>query len=131
MRTSDSLLREESYFFAELKRLKLIVTEIQSKGEHLFILDEILKGTNSIDKAKGSKALINKLLAIGGTGLVATHDLELGQLAEIHHQSISNNCFEVTQKDGELIFDYILRKGVTSSHNATYLMKKMGLMDED
>lgn len=129
MRTSDSLLREESYFFAELKRLQFIVNEISSKGTHLFILDEILKGTNSIDKANGSKALTNKLLAIGGAGIIATHDLELGELADIHHGAIKNSCFEVTQSDGELIFDYKLREGVTSSHNATYLMKKMGLMD--
>ncbi len=131
MRTSDSLIREESYFFAELKRLQFIVNQIDSNGSHLFILDEILKGTNSVDKAKGSKALTRKLLACGGTGIIATHDLELGELANTSGGEIDNHCFEVTQKDGGLIFDYKLRDGITSSHNATYLMKKMGLMDED
>ncbi|MGV8827731.1 MAG: MutS-related protein [Breznakibacter sp.] len=131
MRTSDSLLRQESYFFAELKRLQFIVHEIEGKGAHFFILDEILKGTNSIDKTKGSKALVKKLLKVGGKGLIATHDLELGELKEQYPGKIRNNCFEVTQQDGELLFDYKLHSGVTQSHNATYLLRKMGLMEED
>lgn len=130
MRTSDSLLRQESYFFAELKRLQFIVHEIEEKGSHFFILDEILKGTNSIDKTKGSKALVKKLLKVGGCGLIATHDLELGELKEQYPGAIRNNCFEVTQQDGELLFDYKLHPGVTQSHNATYLLRKMGLMEE-
>ena len=131
MRTSDSLLRQESYFFAELKRLQFIVHEIEEKGSHFFILDEILKGTNSIDKTKGSKALVKKLLKVGGKGLIATHDLELGELKEQYPGEIRNNCFEVTQQDGELLFDYKLHPDVTQSHNATYLLRKMGLMEDE
>ncbi len=131
MRTSDSLLRQESYFFAELKRLQFIVNQIEEKGAHFFILDEILKGTNSVDKTKGSKALVKKLLKVGGAGLIATHDLELGELKEQHNGAIINQCFEVTQQNGDLIFDYKLHPGITQSHNASFLLRKMGLMEEE
>ena len=75
LRTSDSLASNESYFFAELKRLKMIIDRLQN-GEKLFIiLDEILKGTNSIDKQKGSLALMKQLVAYKACGIIATHDL--------------------------------------------------------
>lgn len=131
MRTSDSLLRQESYFFAEMKRLQLIVNEIKTNGPHFFILDEILKGTNSVDKTKGSRALVKKLLVEGGIGLIATHDLELGEMQDEYQGRIVNHCFEVTQHEGRLLFDYKLRNGITHSHNATYLLMQMGLMDEE
>ena len=129
MRTFDSLYKHESYFFSELKRLKYIVEEIKRGEEVFFILDEILKGTNSHDKTKGSLALTEKLLSFGASGLIATHDLELGKLPDMHPGKIVNNCFEVEFDNGRLKFDYILRNGITLSHNATYLMKNMGLID--
>ncbi len=128
MRAIDSLYKHESYFFSELKRLKYIVDEIKSGEQLFFILDEILKGTNSHDKTKGSIALTEQLLKLGAAGIIATHDLELGKLAEMYPDKIVNNCFEVEFNNGELIFDYLLRKGVTTSHNATYLMENMGLI---
>ncbi len=128
MRAIDSLYKHESYFFSELKRLKYIVDEIKSGEQLFFILDEILKGTNSHDKTKGSIALTEQLLKLGAAGIIATHDLELGKLAEMYPDKIVNNCFEVEFNNGELIFDYLLRNGVTTSHNATYLMKNMGLI---
>src|SRR5699024_2697966 len=80
--TSDSLVSNESYFFAELKRLKMIIDRLQ-QGEKLFIiLDEILKGTNSIDKQKGSLALMKQLVANLTCGIIATHDLALGELEQ-------------------------------------------------
>jgi len=128
MRAIDSLYKHESYFFSELKRLKYIVDEIKHGEQLFFILDEILKGTNSHDKTKGSIALTEQLLNLGAAGIIATHDLELGKLSEMYRDKIINNCFEVEFDDGKLIFDYILRNGITTSHNATYLMKNMGLI---
>src|SRR5690606_7049289 len=81
MRSTDSLAEETSYFHAELKRLRYIVDELQ-KGECFVVLDEILKGTNSVDKAEGSKKFVEKLVRSGATGLVATHDLSLCTLAD-------------------------------------------------
>ncbi len=131
MRAVDNLLKHESYFFAELSRLKMIVDRLKESGELFFILDEILKGTNSLDKTQGSLALIKQLLELNGCGLVATHDLELGQLAEISAGRVFNNCFEVSHNANGLDFDYKLRDGVTQSHNASFLMVKMGLIPEE
>nr|WP_321454273.1 hypothetical protein [uncultured Carboxylicivirga sp.] len=128
MRAVDNLLKHESYFFAELSRLQMIVERLKEKGELFFILDEILKGTNSHDKTNGSIALIRQLLKLNGSGIVATHDLELGELQNEHNGKIFNNCFEVAFVDDGLQFDYKLRSGVTQSHNASFLMRKMGLI---
>jgi len=128
MRAIDNLLKHESYFFSELKRLQAIVEELQKEGQLFFILDEILKGTNSHDKTTGSMALVKRLLELNGYGLVATHDLELGQLAEQYPGKVFNNCFEVTFNADNLQFDYKLREGITQSHNASFLMRKMKLI---
>lgn len=130
MRAIDNLLKHESYFFSELKRLQAIVGELQKEGKLFFILDEILKGTNSHDKTTGSMALIKRLLELNGYGLVATHDLELGHLAEQYPGKVFNNCFEVTFEADNLQFDYKLREGITQSHNASFLMRKMGLIPD-
>jgi len=131
MRAVDNLLKHESYFFAELSRLKMIVDRLKASGELFFILDEILKGTNSLDKTQGSLALIEQLLHLNGCGLVATHDLELGQLAKTSSGRVFNNCFEVSHGKDGLHFDYTLRSGVTQSHNASFLMMKMGLIPKE
>ncbi|MCG8581828.1 MAG: hypothetical protein MI866_18020 [Bacteroidales bacterium] len=131
MRAIDNLLKHESYFFAELSRLQMILERLKKEGELFFILDEILKGTNSLDKYQGSMALIKQLLKHNGCGLVATHDLELGELAKQTDGQVFNNCFEVSFNDEGLSFDYKLRTGVTESHNATYLMEKMGLIPSE
>lgn len=128
MRAVDNLLKHESYFFAELSRLQMIVERLKEKGEIFFILDEILKGTNSHDKTTGSQALIKQLLRLNGCGIIATHDLELGELADEFPGKIFNNCFEVSFESDNLQFDYKLRDGVTQSHNASFLMRKMGLI---
>ena len=127
LRTSDSLSDNESYFFAELKRLKLIIDKLR-KGEQLFIiLDEILKGTNSVDKQKGSLALIKQLMTLQADGIIATHDLALGTLAAHYPDNISNFCFEADITDNELTFSYRLRPGVARNMNACFLMQKMGI----
>ena len=128
LRTSDSLADNESYFFAELKRLKLIIDMLQ-RGEELFIvLDEILKGTNSVDKQRGSMALVRQLMALRANGIIATHDLLLGTLIETFPpHSIRNFCFEADIRNDELTFDYRLRTGVARNMNACFLMQKMGI----
>lgn len=127
LRTSDSLTDNESYFFAELKRLKMIIDRLQS-GEQLFIiLDEILKGTNSEDKQKGSIALMKQLVSLDGNGIIATHDLVLGNLEEEFPDAIKNYRFEADIKDEQLSFTYKIREGVAQNMNASFLMKKMGI----
>lgn len=127
LRTSDSLNDNESYFFAELKRLKLIIDKLQAGEELFIILDEILKGTNSIDKQKGSFALIKQFVTLQANGIIATHDLLLGTLISLFPDHIRNHCFEADITDNELTFSYRLRPGVARNMNACFLMKKMGI----
>lgn len=127
IRTRDNLLESESYFFAELKRLKAIIDKLESGAKLFIILDEILKGTNSKDKQEGSKALLKQLIRFDSAGLIATHDLTLGALIEEYPENIRNKRFEVEIKNDELDFDYKLKDGISQNLNATFLMKKMGI----
>lgn len=128
LRTSDSLSDNESYFFAELKRLKRII-DLLNQGQQLFIiLDEILKGTNSMDKQKGSFDLIRQFMQLKANGIIATHDLLLGSLIKQFPEEIRNYCFEADIKGNELTFSYKLREGVAQNMNACFLMKKMGII---
>jgi len=128
MRTTDSLSTNESYFYAELKRLQILQSRIVDGENMLFILDEILKGTNSEDKSAGSKLFLKKLIGLKATGLVATHDTSLGILQEEYPEVIINKCIEVEIDGEEIRFDYILRDGITASRNAVLLMKQMGII---
>lgn len=128
MRTSDSLSEEESYFFAELKRLRMLIGRLKEETPLFFILDEILKGTNSKDKSEGSWAFIEKVIGLGGTGIVATHDISLGALIDSYPDNIINTCFEIEILKGEVKFDYTLRTGVTTKMNAALLMKQQGII---
>lgn len=128
LRTSDSLSDNESYFFAELKRLKRII-DLLNQGQQLFIiLDEILKGTNSMDKQKGSFDLIRQFMQLKANGIIATHDLLLGSLIKQFPEEIRNYCFEADIKENELTFSYKLREGVAQNMNACFLIKKMGII---
>lgn len=127
LRTSDSLTDNESYFFAELKRLKLIIDKLQAGDDLFIILDEILKGTNSIDKQKGSFALIKQFMNMNANGIIATHDLLLSSLADSFPYNIRNYCFEADITNNELTFSYKMRDGVAQNMNACFLMKKMGI----
>jgi len=128
MRTTDSLFDDESYFFAELKRLKAILDEID-KGRDLFIiLDEILKGTNSVDKLAGSQKLVRRLIKQHATSIIATHDLKLTEIESESPDNVVNKCFEIDIINDEMNFDYQLQDGVTTVMNATFLMKKMGII---
>lgn len=134
MRTQDALHESTSSFYAELKRLKFIIEAVEAAAgkppperQAFFLLDEILKGTNSKDRHTGSRALIRQLIRSRGSGLIATHDLELGQLEATAGGAVENLCIEVEIQDGALYFDYKLKKGVSRSFNATLLMQQMGL----
>ncbi|KXN99090.1 DNA mismatch repair protein MutS [Aequorivita aquimaris] len=127
MRTTDSLTDDESYFFSELKRLKFIVDEIKS-DRYFIILDEILKGTNSTDKAIGSRKFVEKLVASNSTGIIATHDLSLCAAAD-ELPEVKNYFFDARIENDELIFDYTFKPGICQNMNASFLLKKMQIVD--
>jgi len=127
IKTTDSLQDGESYFFAELKRLKEMISTLENGTKLFVILDEILRGTNSADKHKGSEGLVKQLIRLGASGMIATHDLALGQLEKTFPQQVINKRFEVEIKDNELVFDYKLKDGISQNLNATFLMEKMGI----
>ena len=126
-----SFSESESYFFAELKRLKLIIDKLQAGEELFIILDEILKGTNSMDKQKGSFSLIKQFMTLQANGIIATHDLLLGTLIDLFPDDIRNYRFEADITDNELTFSYRLRPGFAQNMNACFLMKKMGIAVAD
>ena len=126
MRTSDSLTDDSSYFFSELTRLKFIVDEI-AKEPYFIVLDEILKGTNSTDKAIGSRKFVEKLVATKATGIIATHDLSLCAI-EKELDEVKNHFFDAQIINDELYFDYTFKKGVCQNMNASFLLKKMEIV---
>jgi len=128
IRTNDSLIKHESYFYAELKKLKHIVETLE-KGEAVFILlDEVLKGTNSNDKLNGSRILVSKLLSLRTSGIIATHDVALGEMENEFPGKIVNRCFEAQIVDDQLVFDYKLQDGTARNMTALFLMKQMKIV---
>ncbi len=131
MRTQDSLEENVSSFYAELRRLRQLLDLLQAPEiPALFMLDEILKGTNSQDRHHGAASLIKQLSNLEATGFVSTHDLELGRLEETLPR-VKNYNFTSTIEQDEILFDYRLREGVCTSFNASKLMAKMGIALED
>jgi len=128
MRTTDDLADETSYFHAELLRLKQLIDLANGEEQVFIILDEILKGTNSKDKLNGSKRFLIRLLELPVSGLVATHDLELGKLESEHFEHFRNICFEIDIVGSNINYDYKLKSGVSQNMNATLLMESMGLI---
>lgn len=128
MRLTDSLEDSESYFYAEVKRLKLIIEQVQ-KQSCFVLLDEILRGTNSDDKQSGTIGVIQKLVREKTYGIIATHDLEVCNTTNDYPEILSNKCFEVEIKDNDLHFDYKIRDGICQNKNATFIMKKMQIID--
>jgi DNA mismatch repair ATPase MutS len=127
MRVADSLAENESYFYAEVKRLKQITDEL--KSDHcLVLLDEILRGTNSDDKRNGTLEVIRRMIRENAFGMIATHDLEICKETGRHPDVLSNKCFEVEIEHNELHFDYKLRDGICVNQSATFLMKKIGII---
>jgi DNA mismatch repair ATPase MutS len=126
MRTTDSLEQHVSSFYAELERINKLVRILDQGTATMFLLDELLKGTNSHDRNLGSTALIRQLMKSPAFGLVSTHDLALGSLSENWH-NIKNYSFNSDFKNGEISFDYKLRPGLCNSFNAAELMSQMGI----
>ena len=127
MRLSDSLADSESYFFAEIKRLKQIMDVLEEKPAFV-LLDEILRGTNSDDKRNGTIEVVKKIIAKKAIGAIATHDIEVCLTTNDYPQILTNQCFEVEIKDNDLHFDYKLRSGICKNKSATFLMQKMGVI---
>lgn len=127
MRLSDSLSDSESYFFAEIKRLKQIMDGLEVQPAFV-LLDEILRGTNSDDKRNGTIEVLKKVIAKKAIGVIATHDIEVCLTTNEYPEILSNNCFEVEIKNDDLHFDYKLRNGICKNKSATFLMKKMEII---
>ncbi|WP_338644780.1 DNA mismatch repair protein [Flavobacterium sp. KS-LB2] len=127
MRLSDSLSDSESYFFAEIKRLKQIMDELEDRPAFV-LLDEILRGTNSDDKRNGTIEVVKKVIGKKAVGAIATHDIEVCLTANEYPNILTNKCFEVEIINNELHFDYKLRDGICKNRSATFLMKKMGVI---
>jgi len=125
LRAQDSLEAGVSRFFAEIKRLHAILSMATSKPPVLFLLDEILNGTNSQDRREGAEAIIRQLLERGAVGLVTTHDLALSELANTRPGT--NVHFQDTLEGDRLLFDYRLRPGVVTRRNALDLMRLVGI----
>lgn len=128
MRLDDSLADSQSYFFAEINRLKMIVEEFPTQPSFI-ILDEILRGTNSDDKRHGTIELLKNLERKGALGIIATHDVEVCSLTEDYPHFFTNKNFEVEIENNELHFDYKLRTGICKNKSATFLMKKVGIIE--
>jgi DNA mismatch repair ATPase MutS len=127
MRLSDSLSDSESYFFAEIKRLKQIMDELEQRPAFV-LLDEILRGTNSDDKRNGTIEVIKKVIAKKAIGAIATHDIEVCLTTKDYPETLINKCFEVEIANNDLHFDFVLRDGICKNKSATFLMKKIGVI---
>ncbi|MEJ6492927.1 MAG: DNA mismatch repair protein [Flavobacteriales bacterium] len=124
MRVSDSLNDNESFFFAEVKRLKEVMDAADEQVTFV-LLDEILRGTNSDDKRTGTVAVVKKIISKNAIGALATHDLKVCDTTAEFPNQLTNKCFEVEIVDNDLHFDYTLREGICKNKSATFLMKKM------
>lgn len=124
MRTTDDLANGISYFNAELLRLQQLIEVCRQNRHTLIILDEILKGTNSLDKLNGSRLFLQSVTSLPITGIIATHDLELSKMQQEHPERFHNYCFEIRLAD-EITYTYRLSEGVARNQNATYLLKNI------
>lgn len=131
IRATDSLTDHESYFYAELKRLKIVIDRLRKEAPVFIIVDEMLRGTNSRDKQEGSRRFIEQLIGMRGVGMIATHDLSLGTLADDYPDFARNKRFEVSIEGESLSFDYKLMDGISQNLNATFLMQQMGIMPKE
>jgi DNA mismatch repair ATPase MutS len=128
MRVKDSLERGVSYFYAEVQRLKLLLDRAQAaKGQALFLLDEILLGTNTRERQIASREVIQLLLKTGAVGAVSTHDLTLASLEEESEGRVRNVHFRDHLEGEQMVFDYLLRPGVVATTNALRVLELAGI----
>jgi DNA mismatch repair ATPase MutS len=126
MRTQDNLEEGISSFYAELRRIEQLLKLIENGDDIFFLLDEMFKGTNSHDRYIGGASLVKQLNDLNAFGIISTHDLELARLTA-DEKAVENFSFNSEIKDGEIIFNYALTKGICSDFNASELMKKSGI----
>lgn len=131
MRIKDSLNESTSTFKAELDRLQMLLAAVDNEPKVFFLIDEMLRGTNSVDKYRGSKAVIELLIKKKGVGMVATHDLQIAQLEQQYPDYVRNFYFDIQVKDGEMLFDYKMKHGECKTFNATLLLKQIGIDVDD
>lgn len=127
MRIKDSLNESTSTFKAELDRLQMLLTAVSNEPKVFFLIDEMLRGTNSVDKYLGSKAVIEQLISKKGVGMVATHDLQIAQLEQKYPNYVRNFYFDIQVIDGEMLFDYKIKHGECKTFNASLLLKQIGI----
>jgi DNA mismatch repair ATPase MutS len=127
MRVQDSIQDGKSRFYAEITRLRQIMDLSSSPVPLLFLLDELLSGTNSHDRRIGAEAIVRSLFDTGAIGLVTTHDLALAAIANKLAPHAANVHFEDYVEDGHISFDYRMRPGVVEKSNALELMRSVGL----
>jgi DNA mismatch repair ATPase MutS len=130
MRTEDNLAESTSSFYAELKRLKMLLDLTEKPEPVFYFLDEILKGTNSKDRHLGAVALVKQLHKRQASGMVSTHDLELGNLENEMPGAVKNYSFNSKIEGDKILFDYKLTEGICGSFNASKLMQLMGIAIE-
>lgn len=127
MRIKDSLNESTSTFKAELDRLQMLLAAVEKEGRVFFLIDEMLRGTNSVDKYLGSKAVIEQLISKHGVGMVATHDLQIARLEDKYPDYVRNYYFDIQVIDGEMLFDYKIKHGECKTFNASLLLKQIGI----
>ena len=125
LQVSDSLDAGASRFYAEITRIKLVLDSTQT-APVLFLLDEVLHGTNSHDRQLGADAIVRALVERGAVGMVTTHDLALAKLTETL-KGVVNTHFEDQMIEGKLVFDYRMKEGIVTHSNAISLMRAIGL----
>jgi len=128
MRVKDSLERGVSYFYAEVQRIKAVLDVAKANpNQTLFLLDELLMGTNTRERQIASRELMRMLLSTGASGALTTHDLSLTELASYPGVKVRNVHFRDLEKDGEMTFDYVLRDGVVETTNALEVLRRAGV----
>ncbi|MGX5689197.1 MutS-related protein [Arcticibacter tournemirensis] len=127
MRIKDSLNESISTFKAELNRLQQLLDALRTGDKVYFLIDEMLRGTNSADKCRGSKAVIEKLIGEKAVGIVATHDLQIAELEEKYPEYIRNFYFDIQVQGSEMHFDYKLKHGACKTFNASLLLRQLGI----
>ncbi|MCA9583246.1 MAG: hypothetical protein KC416_15710, partial [Myxococcales bacterium] len=127
MRANDNLQKGASYFHAELTKLRTVVEDADQKPPLFFLLDELLRGTNAHAAHLGAQSVVKHLLDRGAMGLIATHDVALGDLPAPHRDHVQNAHFTDVMRDGEMVFDYRLREGIVETSNALRLLSMAGI----
>jgi ABC-type lipoprotein export system ATPase subunit len=127
MRIADNLSEGISTFYAELKRVKGIIAKARKEPQMMFLIDEIFRGTNSVDRLVGAKTVLEKLDELGVIGIITTHDLELCDISN-DYLRIKNYSFSEYYHDNEIHFDYEMKAGISTTTNAKYLMKMIDII---